>query len=137
MFRFGKNDGILKSIKNKRATVKPPATEVKKMNTDKIYAVSIANEYAAKDARKVIQLKKLDKKAKTPANVFTYSFGIIAALVVGVGICLSMKVIGDESTAMTVLGIAVGVLGFVLAGINYPIYKKYVKTAKRNMPRTL
>ena len=93
------------------------------MNTDKIYAVSIANEYAAKDARKVIQLKKLDKKAKTPANVFTYSFGIIAALVVGVGMCLSMKVIGDGSTAMTVLGIAVCVLGFVLAGINRGLFR--------------
>ena len=87
------------------------------MNTDKIFAEAIANEYAPKKASKVVALKKLDRKAKSPVNIFAYSFGVIMSLVLGTGMCLSMKVIGDGSTAMTVLGIAVGVLGFVLAGI--------------------
>ena len=39
------------------------------MNTDKIYAESIANEYAKKDEKKVVALKKLDKKAKRPSNI--------------------------------------------------------------------
>ena len=30
------------------------------MNTDKIYAESIANDYAKKDATKVMQLRKLE-----------------------------------------------------------------------------
>ena len=34
------------------------------MNTDKIYAQQIANEYTPKDTSKIIKLKKLDKKAK-------------------------------------------------------------------------
>ena len=51
------------------------------MNTDKIYAEHIANEYSAKKESKVIALKKLDRKAKTPANVFTYTFGIIMSLI--------------------------------------------------------
>ena len=62
------------------------------MNTDKIYAEQLANEYALKDTSKVIALRKLDAKAKLPATVFTYTFGIITALVAGVGMCLSMKV---------------------------------------------
>ncbi len=41
------------------------------MNTDKIYAEAIANEYAVKDTRKVVQLKKLDAKAKRPAQTFS------------------------------------------------------------------
>ena len=65
------------------------------MNTDKIYAEQLANEYALKDTSKVIALRKLDAKAKLPATVFTYTFGIITALVAGVGMCLSMKVIGS------------------------------------------
>ena len=36
------------------------------MNTDKIYAEHLANEYAPKDTSKVIALKKLDAKAKLP-----------------------------------------------------------------------
>ena len=58
------------------------------MNTDKIYAEQLANEYAPKDTSKVVALRKLDAKAKLPANVFTYTFGIITALVAGVGLSL-------------------------------------------------
>ena len=43
------------------------------MNTDKIYAEHLANEYAPKDDSKVIALRKLDARAKLPATVFTYS----------------------------------------------------------------
>ena len=55
------------------------------MNTDKIYAEQLANEYAPKEASKVIALRKLDRRAKLPATVFTYTFGIVFALVFGVG----------------------------------------------------
>ena len=67
------------------------------MNTDKIYAEQLANEYAPKDTSKVVALRKLDKKAKLPATIFTYTFGIITALVTGLGMCLSMKVIGSDT----------------------------------------
>lgn len=97
------------------------------MNTDKIYAEQLANEYAPKDTSKVVALRKLDNKAKLPATVFTYTVGIIAALVAGVGMCLSMKVIGSGTTAMFVLGI-IGLLGM---GVNYPIYKKLLAQGKQ------
>ena len=60
------------------------------MNTDKIYAEAIANEYAPKEASKVLALKKLDMKAKSKANIFAYTFGVVMALVLGTGMCLSM-----------------------------------------------
>lgn len=100
------------------------------MNTDKIYAESIANEYTAKDTTKVVQLRKLDNAAKRPANIFAYTFGVICALVLGVGMCLSMNVIGDGSTAMTVVGIIVGLLGIAGVSVNYPIYKKLLANGK-------
>ena len=43
------------------------------MNTDKIYAEQLANEYAPKDTSKVVALRKLDNKAKLPATIFTYT----------------------------------------------------------------
>ena len=55
------------------------------MNTDKIYAEKLASEYAPKDTSKVLRLKKLDRKAKLPANIFGYTFGTVMALVLGVG----------------------------------------------------
>ena len=99
------------------------------MNTDKIYAESIAKDYAPKDHTKIVALKKLDAKAKLPATVFTYSFGIVSALIVGIGMCLSMNVIGGGA-GMKVLGVIVGLVGFVCCGVNYPIYKKKLEKGK-------
>ena len=101
------------------------------MNTDKIYAEQLANEYALKDNSKGVALRKLDTKAKLPATIFTYTFGIITAMVAGVGMCLSMKVIGNGSSAMFVLGVIVGIIGLLGMGVNYPIYKKLLAQHKR------
>ena len=101
------------------------------MNTDKIYAEQLANEYAPKSTSKVVALRKLDSKAKRPANIFTYTFGVIAALVLGVGMCLCMGQIGDGSTASFVIGIVVGIVGMIGIGVNYPIYKRILETGKK------
>jgi len=101
------------------------------MNTDKIYAEAIANEYAPKDTSKVVALKKLDRKAKSKAYIFAYSFGVIMALVLGVGMCLSMKVIGNGNSFMMIIGIMTGVIGIVGISINYPIYKKLLNSGKK------
>ena len=100
------------------------------MNTDKIYAESIAKEYAPKDNSKLVALRKLDRKAKMPATIFTYAFGIISALVAGTGMCLAMQVIGG-TLPLTVLGIIVGIVGFACTGVNYPIYKKMLENGKK------
>ncbi len=99
------------------------------MNTDKIYAESIANQYAPKKASKVVALKKLDKKAKLPSEIFGYTFGIISALVLGTGMCLAMKVIGSGLAAM-ISGIVIGIAGIVGCAVNYPIYKKIRESGK-------
>lgn len=101
------------------------------MNTDKIYAEQLANEYAPKDTSKVVAIRKLDARAKLPATIFTYTFGIIAALVTGVGMCFSMNVIGSGTTTMFVLGVIVGIVGLAGMGINYPIYKKMLAKGKQ------
>lgn len=96
------------------------------MNTDKILAESIAKDYAPKSNSKIVALKKLDKRAKLPAIVFTYSCGIISALVFGTGMCLAMGVIGSSM----ILGIIIGIIGMVGCGVNYPIYKKLLEKGK-------
>ena len=100
------------------------------MNTDKIYAESIAKEYAPKDNSKIVALRKLDRQAKLPATIFTYTWGIISALVFGTGMCLGMQVIGSGITHM-MLGIVIGIVGMVGCGVNYPIYKKMLENGKR------
>lgn len=101
------------------------------MNTDKIYAEQLANEYAPKDTSKVVALRKLDTKAKLPAIIFAYTFGIIAALVMGIGMCFSMNVIGNGTSTMFVLGVIIGIIGLMGMGINYPVYRKMLVKGKQ------
>ena len=43
--------------------------------------------------------------------------------------CLAMQVIGS-GLAGIVLGIAVGIIGMIGCGVNYPIYKKMLEKGK-------
>lgn len=99
------------------------------MNTNKILAESIAKEYLPKKDSKIVALKKLDAKAKRPASIFAYTFGVISSLIAGTGMSLAMQVIGSGAFHFA-LGIALGVIGFTLCGINYPIYKAILKKGK-------
>ena len=101
------------------------------MNTDKTYAEQLAAEYAPKDTSKIVALHKLDRRAKLPATILAYSLGIFAALVMGTGMCLSMRVIGDGSATLVGLGIVVGILGIVLMSVNYPLYRRLLAEGKQ------
>lgn len=99
------------------------------MNTDKIIAESIAKNYAPKSSSKIVALKKLDNRAKMPATIFTYTCGIISALVFGTGMCLAMQVIGSGVSGV-VIGVIVGIIGLIGCSVNYPIYKKMLEKGK-------
>lgn len=87
----------------------------------------IQAQYLPKEKTKMDELKALDKKVKLPAEVFAYSFGSAGALVLGTGMCLAMKVIGD----MMALGIVIGVIGIGLVTANYFLCKKILKARKK------
>ena len=101
------------------------------MNTDRIFAEQIANEYAPKDTARIVALRKLDRHAKRPALVFAYAFGIAMSLVLGVGMCLAMQVIGDGSALTMGVGIAVGTVGIAGVSVNYLLYRKLLEKGKR------
>lgn len=100
------------------------------MNTDKIYAEQIANEYSKKDTTKVNQLKKLDRQAKKGARLFAYIFGIVGALVLGTGMCFCLGALGDGSKAVLIYGTIIGVVGLAMVGFNFPIYNKILERGK-------
>lgn len=100
------------------------------MNTDKIFAEALANEYAPKSASKVVALKKLDRKAKNPAYIFAFTFGIVMCLIFGLGMCLGMQVIGAAIPFSFVIGIVIGIIGMLGMAVNYPIYKILLSKGK-------
>lgn len=96
------------------------------MKTETTVIKQISNFYKEKQPTKLDELKALNKKAKRPANIFAYTFGSISSLVLGTGMCLAMKVIGNSMA----LGICIGVVGLGLVIATYPIYKAILKKRK-------
>lgn len=94
----------------------------------KQYAEDIRRQYEPKTAEetKLEQLLKLDAKVRRPAEIFAYVFGVVGALVLGIGMCLAMKVIGD----MMIFGIVVGVVGIAMVSANYFIYRTLLNSRK-------
>lgn len=100
------------------------------MNTDKIYAEAIANEYSVKTATKVTALKKLDQMVKLFPTVFTFTFGIVSALILGLGMCFVLGVLTEIGSVSMAVGIVVGLLGIAGMSLNYPIYKRILTKRK-------
>ena len=104
--------------------------EVRNMEEqERQYAQAVRAEYAPKseETNRLEQLKALDGAVRRPAAIFAYTFGILGALVLGVGMCLAMEVIGS----LMPLGIVIGVIGIVMVAVNYPIYKRILSQRKK------
>lgn len=82
----------------------------------------ICGRYATRERSKLDELKALDKRARMPATVFAYIFGVVATLVLGTGMCLVLKAIGQTLSFARPLGIAIGCVGTVCMSANYFIY---------------
>ncbi|MDE6188761.1 MAG: dihydropteridine reductase [Clostridia bacterium] len=104
------------------------------MNDEQKQSINaIVDQYTEKKRTKFDELKSLDRKVKLPANVFAYIFGTLGALVLGVGMCFAMKVIGD----IMALGIVVGCVGIAMVSINYPIYSAILKSRKKKYSQSV
>lgn len=93
---------------------------------DQEYLVQkIRTQYTEKEHTNLDALRELDAKVKRPANVFAYIFGGISAIIMGCGMSLVMTDIGSTigMTNTMVPGIIIGIVGMLMAIINYPIYK--------------
>lgn len=94
-------------------------------NDQEFLVQKIRTQYMDKEQSGLDALKELDAKVKRPANVFAYIFGSIGAIVMGGGMSLVMTDVGTTvGIADPMLpGIVIGVVGMLMAIINYPIYK--------------
>ena len=101
---------------------------------DQEFAVEkIRSQYTQQENTDLDALKALDARVKKPANVFGYVYGSIGAIVMGSGMSLVMTDIGTMlgMTEALIPGIAVGVVGMVMALTTYPIYKKILNSRKK------
>ncbi|MBE6888943.1 MAG: dihydropteridine reductase [Ruminococcaceae bacterium] len=103
-------------------------------NDTQFIVQKIRSQYVEADNSKkeLDMLRELDAEVKRPAQVFGYVFGIIGAIIMGAGMSLVMTDIGailGIENAMTP-GIVVGIIGMLMAIVNYPIYKSILASRK-------
>ena len=95
------------------------------INNEQEYLVQkIRTQYTEKQHTELDELRALDRKVKMSANAFTYSFGAVSVLIMGSGMSLIMTDIGQTIGMVSPMtpGIVIGLVGMVMAIVNYPIY---------------
>lgn len=102
-------------------------------NDQEYLITKIRTQYTEKEYTGLDALKDLDTKVKRPASVFAYIFGSISSVIMGCGMSLVMTDIGTTLglTDTMIPGIVIGVVGMLMAIINYPIYKGILNSRKK------
>lgn len=98
-------------------------------NDQEFLVQKIRTQYTEKEHTQLDALKALDAKVKRPANVFAYVFGSISAIIMGAGMSLVMTDIGLRSAMAP--GIIIGVVGMLMAVVNYPVFKRILAGRKK------
>jgi len=102
-------------------------------NDQQFIAQRIRTQYMEKESSELDELRKLDKKVKHPANIFAYILGSISTIIMGAGMSLVMTEIGTAIgiASSMVPGCIIGVVGMIMALVNYPLYKSILGRRKK------
>ena len=86
---------------------------------------------------KMARLRRLDASVTNTAQAVSLVFGIIGALILGIGMSLCMtefgEILGSHRDMAMVIGIIIGVVGGILASLAYPIYNAIVKAKRKKL----
>lgn len=102
-------------------------------NEQEYLVQKIRTQYTQKQPTELDALRALDKKVKAPVHAFGYTFGIAAALIMGCGMSLVMTDVGQTLGLLEpmVPGVVIGVVGLLMALVNYPICKRLLSARRK------
>lgn len=83
------------------------------------------------------QLHRLDAAVTQKATSVSLVFGVIGALILGMGMSLAMtdigKMIGLAGGMAMLMGILIGMVGIVLVSLAYPLYNRIIKKERKKI----
>lgn len=100
---------------------------------------AIRKKYATPEETedKMAQLRRLDAGVTQKAQAGSLVFGVIGALLLGIGMSLTMsefsKVLGSLEDMALLIGIPIGIVGIVLVSLAYPLYNRIVKKEREKI----
>ena len=97
----------------------------------------IRQKYQIQKEDEMDRLRKMDARVTQKATAISLVLGIIGALVMGMGMSLTMTEFGARlgitGIAEMVIGITVGVIGMILVAFAYPVYSKVQKKEREKI----
>lgn len=100
---------------------------------------AIRQKYVVREqpADKMAQLRRLDEAVTQKATAVSLVFGILGALILGMGMSLVMTDIGRQiglgSQMTMVIGILLGVIGIVLVCMAYPLHNRIIRKEREKI----
>lgn len=96
---------------------------------------TIRKKYEAPEENKMEQLRRLDASATQKATTRSMTVGIIGALIMGLGMSITMTDIGAVfgSFLSMLVGIVIGIVGIVLVCLAYPTYHRTLKAERERI----
>lgn len=100
---------------------------------------AIRRKYATPEQTedKMAQLRRLDAAVTQKATSVSLVFGVIGALILGIGMSLAMtdigKMVGLVGGIAMLMGIVIGLVGIVLVCVAYPIYNGIIKKEREKI----
>ena len=100
---------------------------------------AIREKYVTPDKNedKMETLRRLDEGVTHKANVTALIFGVIGALIMGIGMSLAMTdiggIIGINGAFAMIIGIIIGIVGIVLVSVAYPVYNRIIKKEREKI----
>ena len=90
---------------------------------------SIRNKYMPREESKLERLKKLDLRVQMAGTIESLCFGIVGALVFGIGMCFFLDVFAGAAW-LSALFMIIGSLIMIPA---YPVYKRIARKTKAEL----
>jgi hypothetical protein len=86
---------------------------------------------------KMARLRRLDAGVTNTAQAVALAIGVLGTLILGFGMSLVMtelgSILGSYRDFAMVIGIAVGLVGGILASLAYPVYNAIVKAKRKKI----
>ena len=86
---------------------------------------------------KMARLRRLDASVTNTAQAVALVFGVVGTIILGCGMSLILtdlaQILDLSSDTAMLIGIAVGIVGGILASLAYPIYTAIVKAKRKKL----
>lgn len=91
----------------------------------------IRQKYQPQEEDKMETLRRMDERVTKKATMISIMYGVVGALIMGIGMSLTMTEIGTglglDETVTLILGIVIGLTGIVCISVAYPVYTRTLK----------